>query len=201
MSRPISTDLGERLVLAVSREGISARAAAARFGVSVSSAIIWVRRYRETGSVAPGKIGGYKPNILSGVHGDWLVERAKSDFTLRGLVAELAERGVSFAEWVEQFLVPTLAPGDIVIMDNLSSHKRPAIRQAIRAAKAKLLYLPPYSPHRNPIEQMFSKLKHLLRKASERTAENTSRRIGSLLDAFSPQKCNNYCANSGYAST
>ena len=94
MSRPISTDLRERLVLAVLREGISARAAAARFGVSVSSAIVWVRRHRETGSVAPGKIGGYKPNILSGAHGDWLVERAKSDFTLRGLVAELAERGV-----------------------------------------------------------------------------------------------------------
>ena len=109
--------------------------------------------------------------------------------------------GASFAEWVEQFLVPTLAPGDIVIMDNLSSHKRPAIRQAIRAAKAKLLYLPPYSPDLNPIEQMFSKLKHLLRKASERTAENTWRRIGSLLDAFSPQECSNYFVNSGYAST
>ena len=94
MSRPISIDLRERLVLAVSREGISARAAAARFGVSVSSAIVWVRRHRETGSVAPGKIGGYKPNIQSGTHGDRLVERAKSDFTLRGLVAELAERGV-----------------------------------------------------------------------------------------------------------
>lgn len=71
---------------------------------------------------------------------------------------------------------------------------------AIRAAKAKLLYLPPYSPDLNPIEQMFSKLKHLLRKASERTAENTWRRIGSLLDAFSPQECANYFANSGYAS-
>lgn len=82
MTRPYSMDL---------REGISARVAAARFGVSVSSAIVWVRRHRETGSVAPGKIGGYKPNILSGTHGDWLVERAKTDFTLRGLVAELAE--------------------------------------------------------------------------------------------------------------
>ena len=95
MSRPISTDLRERLVLAVSREGISARAAAARFGVSVSSAIVWVRRHRETGSVAPSKIGGYKsPTFCRGMHGDWLVERTKSDFTLRGLVAELAERGV-----------------------------------------------------------------------------------------------------------
>jgi transposase len=94
MVRPLSTDLRERLVLAVEREGISARAAAVRFGVSVSSAIVWVRRYRKTGSVAPDKIGGYKPNILAGVHGDWLVERTRSDFTLRGLVAELAEHGV-----------------------------------------------------------------------------------------------------------
>ena len=114
----------------------------------------------------------------------------------------------SFAEWVEQFLVPTLAPGDIVIMDNLSSHNRPAIRQAIRAAKARLLYLPPYSPDLNPIEQMFSKallsvvegLKHLLRKASEPTAEATWRKIGTLLDSFPPQECANYLINSGYAS-
>jgi transposase len=94
MARPISTDLRERLVLAVERDGISARAAAARFDVSVSSAIKWVRRHRETGSVAPGKIGGHKPNILSGAHAAWLIVRTQTDFTLRGLVAELAERGV-----------------------------------------------------------------------------------------------------------
>ena len=83
---------------------------------------------------------------------------------------------------------------------HLSSHKRPAIRQAIRAAKAKLLYLPPYSPDLHPIEQMFFKLKHLLRKASERTAEATWRKIGTLLDAFPPHECANYFVNSGYAS-
>ena len=94
MSRPLSTALRERLVLAVERDGISARAAAARFGVSVCSSIVWTRRYRETGSVAPGKIGGYKPNILGGAHGDWLIERTDTDFTLRGLVAELGARGV-----------------------------------------------------------------------------------------------------------
>lgn len=109
--------------------------------------------------------------------------------------------GQSFAAWVEQFLVPTLSPGDIVIMDNLSSHKRPAIRQAIRSAGARLLFLPPYSPDLNPIEQMFAKLKHLLRKAAERSVEATWKRIGSLLDAFSPAECANYLANSGYAST
>jgi transposase len=94
MARPISTDLRERLVLAVERDGISARAAAARFDVSVSSAIKWVRRYRETGSVTPDKIGGYKPNILSGLNADWLIERTQTDFTLRGLVTELAANGV-----------------------------------------------------------------------------------------------------------
>jgi putative transposase len=94
MARPISTDLRERLVLAVERDGISARAAAARFDVSVSSAIKWVRRQRETGSVSPGKMGGHKPNILSGAHADWLIARAQTDFTLRGLVTELADRGV-----------------------------------------------------------------------------------------------------------
>lgn len=94
MARPISTDLRERLVLAVERDGISARAAAARFDVSVSSAIKWVRRHRETGSVAPGKIGGHKPNILSGAHAEWLIARTRTDFTLRGLVAELSANGV-----------------------------------------------------------------------------------------------------------
>jgi len=94
--------------------------------------------------------------------------------------------GQSFAEYVEQFLVPTLSPGDVVIMNNLSNHKRPAIREAIRGAGAKLLFLPPYSPDLNPIEQVFAKLKHLMRKAAERIHEATRRRIGSLLETFSP---------------
>lgn len=109
--------------------------------------------------------------------------------------------GQSFTAWVEQFLVPTLSPGDIVIMDNLSSHKRPAIRQAIRSVGARLLFLPPYSPDFNPIEQVFAKLKHLLRKAAERTAEATWKRIGSLLNAFSPAECDNYLVNAAYAAT
>ena len=108
--------------------------------------------------------------------------------------------GQSFLAWVEQMLVPTLKPGDVVIMDNLSSHKRPAIRAAIRSADAKLLFLPPYSPDLNPIEQVFAKLKHLLRKAAERTADATWKRIGNLLDAFSPAECQNYLTNAGYAS-
>ena len=108
--------------------------------------------------------------------------------------------GKSFLAYVEQFLVPTLKPGDIVIMDNLGSHKGKAVRRAIRNAKAKLLFLPPYSPDLNPIEQVFAKLKTLLRKAAERTVEATWQRIGTLLDTFTPQECANYIENAGYAS-
>jgi transposase len=108
--------------------------------------------------------------------------------------------GQSFRAYVEQFLVPTLAPGDIVIMDNLGSHRGQVIRRALRAIGAKLLFLPPYSPDLNPIEQVFAKLKTLLRKAAERTVTATWQRIGALLDAFTPQECANYLRNSGYAS-
>ena len=86
--------------------------------------------------------------------------------------------GESFLRYVEQFLLPTLKPGDIVIMDNLGSHKGHAVRAAIRAAGARLVFLPPYSPDLNPIEQVFAKLKTLLRKAAERTVEATWKRIG-----------------------
>jgi len=108
--------------------------------------------------------------------------------------------GESFRTYVEQVLVPELRQDDIVVMDNLGSHKAPAIRQAIRAAGAKLFYLPAYSPDLNPIEQVIAKLKHLLRKAAERTKEAVWRRIGSLLDQFTPQECENYLRNSGYGS-
>jgi transposase len=109
--------------------------------------------------------------------------------------------GESFKAYIEQFLVPTLKPGDIVIMDNLGSHKGHAVRRAIRAVGARLLFLPPYSPDLNPIEQMFAKLKTLLRKAAERTVEATWQRLGSLLNRFTPQECANYIQNAGYAAT
>lgn len=108
--------------------------------------------------------------------------------------------GQLFLAYVEQFLVPTLVPGDIIITDNLGSHKGQAVRQAIRNCGAKLLFLPPYSPDLNPIGQVFAKLKTLLRKANERSVEVTWMRIGALLDAFSPHECANYLRNSGYAS-
>src|SRR6202158_5996247 len=109
--------------------------------------------------------------------------------------------GESFTAYIEQFLVPTLKPGDIVIMDNLGSHKGHAVRRAIRAVGAKLLFLPPYSPDLNTIEQVFAKLKALLRNAAERTVEATWQRIGALLNRFTPQECANYIRNAGYAAT
>jgi transposase len=107
--------------------------------------------------------------------------------------------GKSFLAYVEQILAPTLAPGDIVILDNLGSHKGRAVRTAIRAAGAKLFFLPPYSPDLNPIEQVFAKLKTLLRKADARSVEATWRRIGDLLDRFTPAECASYIRNAGYA--
>jgi transposase len=109
--------------------------------------------------------------------------------------------GASFRAYVEQVLVPRLAPGDIVIMDNLGSHKGKSIRQTLRGAGAKLFYLPPYSPDLNPVEQAFSKLKTLLRKAAARTFDDTCVQIASLLGQFTPAECRNYFANAGYAST
>jgi transposase len=109
--------------------------------------------------------------------------------------------GETFLAYVEQVLVAALKPGDIVIMDNLGSHKAKAVRTAIRKAGARLFFLPPYSPDLNPIEQAFAKLKHMMRKAQERTFEACWSRIGQLLACFSEQECANYIANSGYAST
>jgi transposase len=314
MGRPYSLDLRERVVAAVEKGGISRRRAAAQFGVGISTVIAWVRRSRETGSVAPGKMGGHKPKAIAGEHRAWLLQRTQEkDFTLRGLVTEFAERGLkvdyrsvwnfvhaeklsfkksvvaserdrpdiarrraqwtkyqgrieperlvfidetwtktnmaplrgwaprgmrltakvphghwktttflaalrhdrieapwvldgpidgdSFRTYVEKVLVPSLKPGDIVILDNLGSHKGKVVRQLIRSAGAKLIFLPKYSPDLNPIEQVFAKLKHLMRKAAARTLEAVCAAIGQLLQAFSPQECANYFQNAGYAPT
>jgi transposase len=106
--------------------------------------------------------------------------------------------GQRFVAWVEQALAPTLMPGDIVVMDNLSAHKVAGVSQAIEAKGAKVAYLPPYSPDLNPIEQLFAKLKHLLPKAGARTVETLWTTIGALLDQFQPDKCKNYLVSSGY---
>ena len=108
--------------------------------------------------------------------------------------------GETFLLYVETQLAPTLSPGDVVVMDNLGSHKGKAARAAIRAKGAHLLFLPPYSPDLNPIEQVFAKLKHLMRKAQPHNVEATWRKVGQLLDLFSPTECANYLVNPGYGS-
>ena len=323
MAKPYSLDLRQRAVTAVVRDGLAARQAAAQFGVAVSTVVKWVQRYRRTGSVAPGRMGGHKPRAISGEHRIWLLARCRDgDFTLRGLVAELAEqRGLkvdyrsvwvfvheerlsfkktvvarerdrpavarrraqwrryqgridparlvfidetpdqvrgrlwtktnmaplrgwgprgervvgktpyghwntmtfiaalrhdriaapwlldrpinraAFRTYVEWVLAPTLKPGDLVIMDNLNSHKGAAVRRIIRQAGARVFLLPKYSNDLNPIEQVFAKLKHLLRKEAARTRDAVCSAIGKLLDSFTPAECSNYFRNSGYAYT
>jgi transposase len=109
--------------------------------------------------------------------------------------------GDIFLAYVEQVLVPTLIPGEIVILDNLASHKIPGVEQAIRSAGATVLYLPPYSPDLNPIENFFAKLKALLRKAAKRTTETLWEEIAHLLQSISPQECSNYFTAAGYVHT
>lgn len=142
--------------------------------------------------------------IAKAPHGHWrtltFLAALRHDRIEAPCVIDGPINGEAFRAYVEQLLVPTLRPGDLVVMDNLGSHKGKAVRKAIRAAGAKLFFLPPYSPDLNPIEQVFAKLKHLLRKAQERTVEATWKRIGELIQCFSPQECANYLANSGYAS-
>jgi transposase len=138
-------------------------------------------------------------------HGHWktltFLAALRSDRIEAPAVLDGPINALSFTAYVRQFLLPTLKPGDIVVLDNLGSHKGTEIRALIRSVGARLIFLPPYSPDLNPIEQVFAKLKSLLRKAAERTVEATWRKIGELLDAFSPTECANYLANSGYAST
>ena len=137
-------------------------------------------------------------------HGHRKTTTLVAGLRMTGMIALIVLDGPINGDWFEayvaQVLVPELQPGDVVIMDNLGSHKGAAVRHAIREAGAKLLFLPPYSPDLNPIEQVFAKLKLLLRKAAERSVEATWQRIGTLLDAFPPHECANYLRNSGYAS-
>jgi transposase len=107
--------------------------------------------------------------------------------------------GEAFLAYVQTLLVPTLSPGDVVVMDNLSSHRGRLVRRAIRNAGARLLFLPKYSPDLNPIEQVFAKLKHLLRKAQARSYDAILETLAQILDAFPPEECANYLRNSGYA--
>ena len=138
-------------------------------------------------------------------HGHWKTTTFVAALGADGLGAPMvldgAINGDAFVAYVEQVLVPTLRAGDIVVMDNLSSHKRAEVRAAIVGAGCTLLYLPPYSPDLNPIEQAFAKLKALLRKAKERTVEGLWAFLGQALDAFTPQECRNYLQHCGYDAT
>jgi transposase len=138
-------------------------------------------------------------------HGHWKTTTFVAGLRCTGMTAPMVldgpMNGPAFLAYVEQVLVPTLRPGDVVIMDNLAPHKAVAVRKAIEAAEARLLLLPPYSPDLNPIENAFAKLKALLRKAAERTVDGLWQRIGLLSDAFTPQECSNYFAAAGYDAT
>ena len=135
-------------------------------------------------------------------HGHWKTTTFVAGLRLTGMVAPLVLDGPinrdAFHAYVNQVLVPELEPGDIVVMDNLGRHKGPAVRDAIEAAGATLLYLPPYSPDFNPIENAFAKLKALLRKAAERTVDDLWDAIADPIDLFTPQECANYFKAAGY---
>ena len=126
-------------------------------------------------------------------HGHWKTTTFVAGLTTRGMIAPFVLDGPinrdAFETYVEKVLVPELQPGDIVIMDNLSSHKGPRVREMIEAAGARLLYLPPYSPDFNPIENAFAKLKAHLRKAAERTVDGLWDAIGRIIDTFTPAEC------------
>lgn len=138
-------------------------------------------------------------------HGHWKTTTFLAALRTTGLTAPLvidgAVNGELFLAYVRQQLVPTLRPGDIVIMDNLSSHKQAGVREAIESVDAELLYLPPYSPDLNPIENAFSKFKWLLKSARERTVEALWHTCGTLLDSFSESECRKYIRHCGYRYT
>jgi transposase len=135
-------------------------------------------------------------------HGHWLTTTFVAGLREGGIIAPLVVDGPMtgevFRAYVEQMLAPALSPGDVVVLDNLAAHKVAGVQEAIRAVGASLLYLPPYSPDLNPIEQLFAKLKALLRKVAARTKDALWSAIGKLLDAFSERECRNYLRNCGY---
>ena len=157
-------------------------------------------------NMAPLRGWGPKGHRLRGFapHGYWqtltFLGALRCDQLTAPCVFDGPINGECFRAYVEQQLAPVLKPGDIVIMDNLGSHKSAALRRILRAAGARLWYLPPYSPDLNPIEQAFAKIKHWMRSAQKRTVEDTWRHLGSLLTTIQSNECNNYFANAGYAS-
>jgi len=135
-------------------------------------------------------------------HGHWRTTTFVAGLRASGLAAPLVVdgpmNGSVFLAYVQQQLAPSLQPGDILILDNLSAHKVAGVREAVEAVGAQLVYLPPYSPDLNPIEQAFAKLKSLLRKAAKRTVAGLEAAIGELIQLFTPQECQNYLRHCGY---
>ena len=144
------------------------------------------------------RLRGYAP------HGHWrtltFLGALRHDRLAAPCVFDGPINGTYFRAYVEQVLLPVLKPGDIVVMDNLGSHKSAAVRQMIRSAGARLWYLPPYSPDLNPIEQAFAKIKHWMRMAQKRNIEDTWRHLGQLVQTIQPPECASYFANAGYGS-
>ena len=157
-------------------------------------------------NMAPLRGWGTKGKRLQGFapHGRWrtmtFLAALRCDRLTAPCVFDGPINGQCFRAYVDQQLVSVLRPGDIVVMDNLGSHKSKAVRDAIRAAGARLWFLPPYSPDLNPIEQTFAKIKHWMRMAQKRTLQETWRHLGTLLNTVTPEECANYFANAGYAS-
>ena len=153
------------------------------------------------------RLRGWSPRgerlVDAAPHGHWRTTTFLAGLRASGIIVPFVLdgpiTGEVFKAYVEQMLAPALRPGDVVVMDNLAAHKVAGVAQAVRAVGASLLYLPPYSPDLNPIEQVFAKLKTLLRKAEARTRDVLWDTIGTLLDAFVPAECQNYIINSGYA--
>jgi transposase len=169
------------------------------------SRLVFLDETWATTALSPAR--GWAPKgerLVSAVpHGHWHTTTFVCGLRTTGLVAPLvldgAINGAAFLAYIEQFLAPTLRPGDIVVLDNLSSHKVSGVREAIEAVGASVLYLPPYSPDLNPIELAFSKLKRLLREAAARTVEALWQTIGHLLNSFTPAECANYIRHCRFA--
>ncbi len=161
----------------------------------------------ETGATtAMTRLSGWGPRgerlVDAAPAGHWKTTTFVAGLRSTGIIAPLVLDGPMTGEWfrayVEQMLAPALQPGDVLVLDNLPAHKIGGVETAIRAVGASLLYLPSYSPDLNRIEQLFAKLKGLLRKAAARTKDALWATLGSLLDAFTPDECANYLANCGY---
>ena len=155
------------------------------------------------------RFGGYAPRgrrlVADVPHGHWKTTTLVAGLTARGLIAPMVLDGpmdaAAFTAYVGQVLAKEVRRGDLVILDNLSSHKTAGVRTALLRCRIGYLYLPPYSPDKNPIEQAFSKLKRLVRGAGERTVEGLWSTLGRLIDQFTPAECRNYLRHAGYNAT